>query len=77
MNIELLEKIKAGLKENGIDLADVAERIGVSRQCVSQHLSGKHKKVSPVIIETSLMMITEKKAFDKIIKKKVNALIDN
>jgi len=77
MNIELLEKIKAGLKENGIDMADVAERIGVSRQCVSQHLSGKNKKVSQVIIETSLMMITEKKAFDKIIKKKVNALIDN
>jgi len=76
MNIELLEKIRTQLKENGIDLADVAERIGVSRQCVSQHLKGKHKN-SQIIIDTSLIMIDEKKAYVKKVSKKVNALIAN
>jgi predicted DNA-binding protein (UPF0251 family) len=77
MNSETLSKIKTGLKENGIDFSDVADRIGVTRQCVSQHLNGKLKKVNPMIIETALLMLSEQKAFEKNISKKVNALIDN
>ena len=77
MNLDYLRKIREELKRQGLDFSDVAERIGVSRQCISQNLNAKLRKVNPKVIETALVLIEEKKAFNKNVKRRVDALIEN
>lgn len=75
MNNKILDKIKSEIRYG--DIKTIADKIGISKQCVSQHLSGRYKKVSPIIIETALIVITERKAYEKNVLRRVEKIIQN
>ena len=60
---ELVEKVKDNLTRG--DISRIAEKIGLSKMTVSNHLLGKTKQPSLLILEVAIKIINERKAAEK------------
>lgn len=75
MNYENINQIKKRLVHG--DIKEIADRIGTTKQSVSNFLNGRHKTPNLLIIETALILIAERREYEKKVSKRMKALTEN